>query len=39
MSTTYLKTYPIQWPIFSIKNYVKNNDGWWCWRPRKIKRY
>jgi len=26
---SYLRTYPVHWPIFSIKNYVKDIDGWW----------
>jgi len=26
---SYLRTYPVQWPIFSTKNYVKDVDGWW----------
>lgn len=26
---SYLRTYPIEWPIFSTKNYVKDVDGWW----------
>ena len=38
MTTTYLQTYPIPWPIFSTKNYVKDNDGWWHWRNRKNKK-
>ena len=33
---TYLRTYPVQWPIFSTKNYVKDVDGWW--NPVKNKR-
>jgi hypothetical protein len=26
---TYLTTYPIEWPIFSVKYYSKDSDGWW----------
>ena len=25
----YLKTYPIEWPVFSTKNYTRDSDGWW----------
>ena len=36
MSARYLRTYPVIWPIFSTKNYVKDNDGWWHWKPKNI---
>ena len=26
---TFLRTYPVEWPIFSTKNYFKDVDGWW----------
>lgn len=31
--TTYLRTYPVPWPIFSTKNYSKDEEGWW--NPKK----
>lgn len=34
---TYLRTYPVQWPIFSTKNYFKDPDGWWNY-VKKIRR-
>lgn len=34
MTTTYLRTYPTLWPVFGTKNYVKDNDGWWHWKPK-----
>ena len=34
----YLRTYPIQWPVFSIKNYVQDQDGWWNWEPKRRRR-
>jgi len=33
--TTYLRRYPIDWPIISVKNYQKDVDGWWNWCPKK----
>ena len=32
---TYLVSYPTYWPIFSVKNYTKDIDGWWNWNPKK----
>ena len=32
----YLRLYPIYWPVFSTKKYVKDQDGWW--NPNRIKR-
>ena len=26
---TFLRTYPVEWPVFSTKNYIKDIDGWW----------
>ena len=39
-SVTYLRTYPVPWPIFSTKNYTKDEEGWWVpsRRNRKIKK-
>ena len=34
-SSTILRSYPVEWPIFSVKNYVKDVDGWWNWCPKK----
>ena len=34
---TYLVKYPTYWPIFSVKNYTKDVDGWWNWNPKKRK--
>ena len=31
----YLRLYPIPWPVFSTKNYVRDQDGWWNWQPKK----
>ena len=31
----YLRTYPIAWPVFSTKNYTRDEDGWWNWTPRR----
>ena len=35
VQTRYLRLYPTEWPIFSIKNYVQDQDGWWNFRPKK----
>ena len=35
--TKYLRTYPIDWPVFRTKNYQQDSDGWWNWNP--VKRY
>ena len=32
----YLTFYPVQWPEFSTKNYVKDQDGWWHWIKNRI---
>lgn len=32
--TTYIRSYPVEWPVFSVKNYKKNEEGWWEWCPR-----
>lgn len=37
-SSTILRSYPVEWPIFSVKNYVKDVDGWWNWCPKKRKK-
>ena len=31
----YLTTYPVPWPIFSTKFYIKDEDGWWNPTSRK----
>ena len=38
-NSTYLRTYPVPWPIFSTKNYTKDSEGWWnpVWKFRKNK--
>jgi len=33
----YLRLYPVQWPIFSIKFYTQDRDGWWNPKPKKAK--
>ena len=33
----YLRTYPVPWPVFSIKFYTQDKDGWW--NPKKRKSY
>lgn len=36
-NSRYLSLYPIPWPVFSIKNYTKDSDGWYNPKPRKIR--
>jgi hypothetical protein len=31
----YLRLYPVHWPVFSTKNYVKDQDGWWNYQKNK----
>ena len=31
----FLRLYPFPWPNFSTKNYIKTQDGWWKWNPKK----
>ena len=38
-SSTILRSYPVEWPIFSVKNYVKDVDGWWNWCPKKRNKF
>jgi hypothetical protein len=33
----YLRLYPIPWPVFSVKHYTQDQDGWWNPKPKKIK--
>jgi len=33
--STYLRSYPVEWPLFSVKNYEKDVDGWWNWCPKE----
>ena len=37
MANKYLRNYPTDWPIFSVKNYYQDNEGWWHWKPRNRK--
>ena len=34
MTTRYLRTYPIEWPVFSTRFYTQDSDGWWNPKPR-----
>ena len=34
----YLRTYPIEWPVFSIKIYKKDEEGWWNYSKKKRNR-
>ena len=34
-----LRTYPIEWPIFSTKNYKIDEEGWWNFsRKKRVRR-
>lgn len=35
--TRYIRTYPIPWPFFSIKNHNLDFDGWWNPKPKRKK--
>ncbi len=28
-NSTFLRTYPVPWPVFSTRNYTKDAEGWW----------
>ena len=33
----YLRTYPVAWPEFRTKNYIKDADGWWNPIPKRTR--
>ena len=34
-NSRYLRLYPIPWPVFSLKHYKRDSDGWYNPKPRK----
>ena len=33
-SSKYIRTYPINWPEFSTRNYTKDQEGFWEYTPK-----